>query len=55
KDQFKDFQGYVKLYIAKDKNNKNTTTNEEKSTTYDTSDSIESEEDDKVLQLVQMM
>ena len=52
KDQFKDFQGYVKLYIAKDKNNKNTTTNEEKSTTYDTSDSIESEEDDKVLQLV---
>ncbi|MGB4473957.1 MAG: 3'-5' exonuclease, partial [Bacteroidales bacterium] len=39
-------------YIAKDKNNKNTTTNEEKSTTYDTSDSIESEEDDKVLQLV---
>jgi len=52
KDQFKDFQGYVKLYIAKDKNNKNTATNDVNSTADDTSDSIESEEDDKVLQLV---
>ena len=52
KDQFKDFQGYVKLYIAKDKNNKNTATNDVNSTSDGTSDSIETEEDDKVLQLV---
>ena len=54
KSQFNNFEGYVKLYVAKDKDNKNKNiaTNEEYLATDDVSEPTKNEEDNEVLEFV---